>query len=82
MSRAAFVWSSTPPSKLGYWFYRASPAHEESIVRVFRGAGETELSYMYRDLDADPEDPEASVNWIRNVDETAQWCYIPLPRER
>jgi hypothetical protein len=81
MSRSIYAWSHARPRKEGYWFYRHDPECEESIVKVFRGAGETQLSYLYGDLDADPEDPDARVDWICNAGDEAEWCEIPLPRE-
>ena len=75
------LWSSEPPTRMGLWFHRYSPAHELSVVKVLRVKDETELSYQYGNLDADPEDEMASIDWVCNA-RGSQWCGpIPQPHD-
>lgn len=75
--KSPFVWSPLSPRQAGLYWMRHSDAHEPSIVSVYLDQGQ--WSYQYRDLDMDPEDERASVNWCCNLDETAQWAGPVLP---
>lgn len=62
MSR--IIWSTTLPTKPGYYWYRVDLDCDPSIVRVFRAEGDHELTIHYRNLDDDPTDEEAHVMWL------------------
>lgn len=72
--KAPYVWSTLLPNRAGYWFYRPSPAHEETIVTVFKEEGENEWSYRYGSRPSE-------VNWVLNT-RGHEWSGpVPLPAE-
>lgn len=42
-----YIWSSTPPHRVGMWWYRIGEDYEPEILRVFKVEGEVELSYQW-----------------------------------
>ncbi len=80
MIRNPFVWSSEPPRKVGLWWHRYSDQHDPSVVSIYLDEG-GEWSMQYGDLDQDPEDERASVNWLENLKGSQFAGPIPVPRE-
>ena len=79
MIKSFLKWSSESPRREGYWWYRADNDSEASIVRVVNDNGEWSL--LYRDLEEDIDDPEASADFVVNYlnQGRAEWCFIPEP---
>ncbi len=78
--KSSLVWSPQPPRKVGIYWHRYSDQHHPSIVSVYLDEG-GEWSMQYGDLDQDPTDERASVNWLENL-KGSEWAGpLTPPRE-
>ncbi len=75
-----FRWSPTLPRAEGYWWCWEPGQNDPSIVRLFCDAGG--WSVLYRDLETNPDDEDAHVQWLCNYPEHTLWSGpIPEPTE-
>lgn len=65
-------WSTELPQSAGHWWMLEKDC-DPHIVKVFK---DPSYGWMvqYRDLEIDPDDEDACVNWVCNYDEGTRWA--------